>query len=49
LEQTSAALAACWQELVEHSGTTSISVKNTGQKIIARTPLNEEIVRVRMT
>jgi hypothetical protein len=48
-EQTSAALAACWQELVEHSGTTSISVKNTGQKIIARTPLDEEIVRARMT
>jgi hypothetical protein len=49
LEQTSVALAGCWQELVEHSGTTSISVKNTGQKIITRTPLNEEVVRVRMT
>jgi hypothetical protein len=49
LEQTSAALAACWQELVEHSGTTSISVKNTAQKIIARRPMSEEAVGERMT
>jgi hypothetical protein len=49
LEQTSAALAACWQELVEHSGTTSISVKNTGQKIIARRPVSEEAIGERMT
>jgi hypothetical protein len=49
LEQTSAALAACWQELVEHSGTTSISVKNTGQKIIAGRALQKEMIRERMT
>ena len=49
LAQISTALAACWQEMVEHSGTTSISVQNTGQKIIARGPLKEEMVRVRMT
>jgi hypothetical protein len=49
LRQVSYALAGCWQELVEHSGTTSISVTNTGQKIIARGPLNEEIVRERTT
>ncbi len=49
LEQTSKALAACWQELVEHSGTTSISVTNTGQRIIARGPLSDEMVRERMT
>jgi hypothetical protein len=49
LEETSKALAACWQELVEHSGTTSISVTNTGQRIIARGPLAEEMVRERMT
>lgn len=49
LEQVSAALAACWQELVEHSGTTSISVKNTGQKIIADESLHKEMIRDRMT
>jgi hypothetical protein len=38
LEQTSAALARCWQELAERAGTTSISVRNAivGQKIVAR-------------
>ena len=38
LGQTSQALAACWQELVEHSGTTSISIRteNLGQKIFAK-------------
>jgi hypothetical protein len=49
LDQSSAALAACWQELVEHSGTTSISVKNTGQKIIARRSMSEEAIGERMT
>jgi hypothetical protein len=49
LEETSKALAACWQELVEHSGTTSISVSNTGQRIITRAPLANETVRDRMT
>jgi hypothetical protein len=49
LEQTSQALAACWQELVEHSGTTSISVKNTGQRIVARGPLAEDLIRERTT
>jgi hypothetical protein len=45
IEETSRALAACWQELVEHNGTTSISLVNTGQKIIGRGPLTEEAVR----
>ena len=49
IEHTSRALTACWQELVEHSGTTSISVTNTGQKIVARGRLNDEMVRERMT
>jgi hypothetical protein len=49
LEEVSKALAGCWQELVEHSGTTSISVKNTGQRIIAHGPLTNETVRDRMT
>jgi hypothetical protein len=49
LDHSSAALAACWQELVEHSGTTSISVKNTGQKIIARRSMSEEAIGERMT
>jgi hypothetical protein len=38
LEEASQALAACWHELAEHSGTTSISIRsqNLGQKIVAR-------------
>jgi hypothetical protein len=38
LEQASEALAACWQELVEHGGGTSISIRteNLGQKILAK-------------
>ncbi|MGD0891598.1 MAG: hypothetical protein ABR923_08695 [Terracidiphilus sp.] len=49
LEETSKALAACWQELVEHSGTTSISVNNTGQRIVAHGPLTSEAIGDRMT
>jgi hypothetical protein len=49
LEETSKALAACWQELVEHSGTTSISVNNTGQRIVANGPLTNEAIGERMT
>jgi len=38
LAETSRVLAACWQELVEHGGRTSISIrtKNLGQKIVAK-------------
>jgi hypothetical protein len=36
LEESSRAIAACWQELVEHSGNTTISVTNTGQRMITR-------------
>lgn len=49
IEESSKALAACWQELVEHSGTTSISVTNTGQRIVAQDSLAKEAVRDRMT
>jgi|HubBroStandDraft_4_1064222.scaffolds.fasta_scaffold04906_6 ElaB/YqjD/DUF883 family membrane-anchored ribosome-binding protein len=49
LAEASKALAACWQELVEHGGGTSISVTNTGQKIVARNGLKEELIRERMT
>ncbi|MGA8273714.1 MAG: hypothetical protein WB919_19280 [Candidatus Sulfotelmatobacter sp.] len=49
LEETSKALAVCWQELVEHSGTTSISVTNTGQRIVARGSLTDEVFRERTT
>jgi hypothetical protein len=49
IEETSKALAACWQELVEHSGTTSISVSNTGQRIVAHGPLTNESIGDRMT
>lgn len=49
IEETSKALAACWQELVEHSGTTSISVSNTGQRIVAHGPLTNEAIGERMT
>jgi hypothetical protein len=39
-EQVSQALTACWHELAEHGGATSISIRsqNLGQKIFARTP-----------
>ena len=38
LEQASEALAACWQELAEHTGSTSVSVRTTsiGQRIVAK-------------
>jgi len=38
LEQASEALAACWQELAEQGGKTSISIRteNLGQKIFAK-------------
>jgi len=38
LAEVSRTLAACWEELVEHSGKTSISIrtKNLGQKIVAK-------------
>jgi len=38
LAQTSTALASCWQELAEHAGATSVSVRTTniGQRIVAR-------------
>jgi len=49
IAETSKVLAACWLELVEHSGQTSISVTTTGQKIIARDGLKEELLRERMT
>ena len=45
LQELSKALVACWQELVEHGGRTSISVTNTGQRIVARNPLEEEKIR----
>jgi hypothetical protein len=38
LAQTSTTLAACWQELAERAGTTSISVRNAivGQKVVTQ-------------
>jgi hypothetical protein len=38
LEEVSRAVARCWQELAEHSGTMSISVRNSsiGQKILPK-------------
>jgi hypothetical protein len=49
IEESSKALAACWQELVEHGGTTSISVSNTGQRIVAHGPLTNEVIGERLT
>jgi len=49
LEETSRALAACWQELVEHSGNTTISVRNTGPKIITRGAQKGETVSDRVS
>jgi hypothetical protein len=42
LEETSKVLAACWQELVESVGRTSISIRtqNMGQKILTRDHAN---------
>ena len=45
LEQSSRALASCWQELAERLGTTSISVhaKNVGQQITVPRSAAEEL------
>jgi hypothetical protein len=47
LEQASEALAACWQELAERLGMTSVSIQNMniGQKIAASSDEIAEIVR----
>jgi hypothetical protein len=51
LEQTSKALAECWQELAERAGMTSISVRNAivGQKIVARDVRAEDEIAERVT
>ena len=51
LEQTSTALASCWQELAERAGTTSISVRNAivGQKIVARDVRARDDIAERVT
>ena len=40
MEYVSSALARCWQEIAEHAGATSISLRTTniGQKIVSKTP-----------
>ena len=45
LEETSTALAACWQELAERLGSVNISMKvmNVGQKITASKPKVEDL------
>jgi hypothetical protein len=44
LDGASKAMAACWQELAEHSGNTSIVIRsrNLGQKITVRAPETAE-------
>jgi|SRR5579863_935262 hypothetical protein len=49
LEHASKALATCWHELVEHGGGTSISIVNTAQRIVAKSPPAHEMIRERMT
>jgi len=49
IEESNLALAAGWQELVEHSGTTSISVNTTGQRIVARPLEGNEVGYERIT
>jgi hypothetical protein len=49
IEESSKALAACWQELVEHSGTTSISVSNTGQRFVNRPAEGSDVKYERAT
>jgi hypothetical protein len=45
LEETSTALASCWQELAERLGTVSISMKatNVGQQIMVAKPKVEDL------
>jgi hypothetical protein len=45
LDGASKALAACWQELAEHSGTTSIVIHSTnlGQKIVVKDPQTADV------
>lgn len=51
LEAASKALAACWQEIAERVGSTSISVRttNVGQKIVSRVEDAAELARDRVT
>jgi hypothetical protein len=51
LDGTSKALAACWQEIAERVGMTSISVQatNIGQKIVVKAPEAEEMARNEVT
>lgn len=51
LDSASKALAACWQEIAERVGMTSISVQatNIGQKIVAKVPEVEEMAQNEVT
>jgi hypothetical protein len=51
LNGASKALAACWQEIAEHVGMTSISVQsiNIGQKIVTKASEVEELARNEVT
>jgi hypothetical protein len=51
LDAVRVALAACWQELAERAGMTSVSVRNAivGQKIVARDVRAEEEMAERVT
>jgi hypothetical protein len=51
LEEVSRALARCWQEIAEHAGATSVSVRTTsvGQKIIARQSEGKDLSYERIT
>jgi hypothetical protein len=45
MQETSQSLAECWQEIAEHAGTTSVSVRTTniGQKITRAVPVSEAV------
>jgi hypothetical protein len=51
LQQANKALANCWQEISEHAGNTTVSVRttNVGQRIITRNDLGKDAVYERVT
>lgn len=51
LEDVSRTVARCWQEIAEHAGATSVSVRNTsiGQRIVARSSEESAVEVERIT
>lgn len=51
LEEVSRTLAHCWQEIAEHAGATSVSVRTTniGQRIVAKPSEGNDVAYERIT